>query len=77
LDIHRVAVHPSQFRKGIARKMLEFIEKIYDSIEEIVVSTGAKNQPAINLYVKLGFKKLEKYEIAENVYMVSFKKDLT
>lgn len=76
LDIHRVAVHPSQFRKGIAVKMLEFVEIVDDSVEEIVVSTGAKNQPAVNLYLKLGFEKLEEYEVAEGVLMFSFRKNL-
>lgn len=74
LDIYRVAVHPEYFRKGIARQMIEFIADLNKGIARIIVSTGAKNQPAVNLYLKLGFKKLDEVEVAEGVYIVSFEK---
>ncbi len=74
LDIYRVAVRPEYFRKGIARQMIEFIEDMNRGIKRIIVSTGLKNQPAVSLYLKLGFKKLHEAEVAEGVFAVSFEK---
>jgi ribosomal protein S18 acetylase RimI-like enzyme len=74
LDIYRVAVDPEYFRKGIARQLIEFIEDINKGIKRIIVSTGLKNQPAVSLYIKLGFNKLEEVEVAEGIYIVTFEK---
>lgn len=74
LDIYRVAVHPEYFRKGIARQMIEFIENMNKGIERIIVSTGLKNQPAVSLYLKLGFRKLDEVEVAEGIYIVTLEK---
>lgn len=75
LDIHRLIVHPKHFRKGIAKKLLEFIERNYDGVESIIVSTGAKNTPAITLYEKNGFSKIGKIRINEQLTLYSFKKN--
>ncbi|HYF84756.1 MAG TPA: GNAT family N-acetyltransferase [Clostridia bacterium] len=75
LDIYRVAVHPEYFRKGIARQMIEFIEDMNKGIERIIVSTGLKNQPAVSLYLKLGFRKLDEAEVEEDIYIVTFEKE--
>ena len=72
LDIYRVAVHPEYFRKGIARQLIQFIEDMNKGIERIIVSTGLKNQPAVSLYLKLGFRKVREAEVAEGVYVVCF-----
>ena len=74
LDIHRVAVHPSFFRMGIAKKMVNFIEGIEAGINKVVVCTGKKNQPAVNLYLKNGYKKTEDIEIGRNVFLTAFEK---
>jgi ribosomal protein S18 acetylase RimI-like enzyme len=74
LDIYRVAVNPEYFRKGIARQMLEFVQANNKGIEKIIVSTGLKNQPAVSLYLKLGFKKVREAEVAQGVYIACFEK---
>lgn len=70
LDIYRVAVHPEHFRKGIAKQLIEFIMNMHKGIKKIIVSTGLKNLPAVNLYLKLGFEKVREVEVAEGVYIV-------
>ncbi|PAE18561.1 GNAT family N-acetyltransferase [Bacillus sp. 7504-2] len=57
IDLHRVMVHPAYFRKGIAKQMVEYIEKKWESRPMMIVSTGAKNLPAIKFYSRLGFEK--------------------
>jgi ribosomal protein S18 acetylase RimI-like enzyme len=73
IDIHRLIVHPDHFRKGIAQKLLEFIERI-EGIKSLIVSTGSKNTPAINFYEKNGFKKVNQIIVNENLFLTSLEK---
>ncbi|KGK88188.1 GNAT family N-acetyltransferase [Clostridium sp. HMP27] len=74
LDIHRVAVHPCFFKRGIAGKMISFIEKIEDTINKAVVCTGKENLPAVNLYLKNGYHKVKDIEISKGIYLTEFAK---
>lgn len=76
IDIHRVAVHPSSFRKGIAKQLIKHVEKINPNLKKIIVSTGAKNEPAVRLYLGLGFKKLREIEMEKGLYIVEFEKSI-
>ena len=78
LDIHRVAVHPAFFRKGIADKLLEYIEgiNINQGLKNIIVSTGSANLPAIRLYYKHGFIRSGEKQVSEGVYVTFFRKDM-
>lgn len=75
MDIHRLIVSPEHFRKGIAKRLLEFIESNYQDIETIIVSTGAKNVPAVNFYIKNGFTKIEEIYVNEHLSLASFQKN--
>ncbi|MGE5629965.1 MAG: GNAT family N-acetyltransferase [Caulobacteraceae bacterium] len=74
LDIYRVAVHPGHFRRGIAGQLIAYIEGMNKGVKRIIVSTGLKNEPAVSLYQKLGFKKVSETEVAEGVFVASFEK---
>lgn len=74
LDIHRVAVHPQFFRRGIANKLISFIEKCHRDIKKIIVSTGKENKPAVKLYLNNDYKKVEDIEIEEGFYLTAFEK---
>jgi len=73
LDIHRLMVHPAHFRKGIAHKLISLVEKLGKG-REIVVTTGAKNIPAINFYKKHGFIEIQKIDISDHLTLTQFKK---
>ncbi|WP_394138664.1 GNAT family N-acetyltransferase [Cytobacillus oceanisediminis] len=75
IDIHRLIVHPDHFRKGIAQKLLEFIESI-EGIKSLIISTGSKNTPAINFYEKNGFKKVNQIRVNEHLSLTSFEKKI-
>ena len=61
LHIQSLVVQPSQFRKGLASKMIAFV--LSKNMEcNFTVETGCDNLPAINLYLKFGFVETEKYE---------------
>ena len=72
IDIHRLMVHPKHFRKGIAGKLLNFVESNGDGT--LIVSTGSKNAPAIYFYKKSGFVKTDEVEVMEGLSITSFEK---
>ena len=74
IDIHRLMVHPKHFRKGIARRLLEFIESDGEGDETLIVSTGSKNAPAIYFYEKSGFVKTGEVKVMEGLLITSFEK---
>ncbi|WP_040983397.1 GNAT family N-acetyltransferase [Oceanobacillus jeddahense] len=76
MDIHRLMVHPKHFRKGIARKLLNFLQDKMESIEAITVSTGTKNTPAVAFYLRNGFSKIEEIKVTECLSLTSFKKQI-
>ncbi|WP_032121132.1 GNAT family N-acetyltransferase [Clostridium amazonitimonense] len=76
LDIHRVAIDPNFFRMGIAGKLINFIEGLECSVDKAVVCTGKENLPAINLYLKNGYKKKKDIEISKGIYITKLEKIL-
>lgn len=76
LDIHRVAVYPLFFRRGIAHQLINYIEGLNININKVTVCTGNKNLPAINLYLKNGYKKIDDIEICKGTYLTRFEKGI-
>ncbi|MGI5997465.1 MAG: GNAT family N-acetyltransferase [Lutispora sp.] len=76
LDIHRVAIYPDFFRMGIANKLINFVEEINSNINKIIVCTGKDNLPAVNLYLKNGYKKKKDIEVKDGIYITEFEKIL-
>ncbi|MDF2841275.1 MAG: N-acetyltransferase, partial [Clostridia bacterium] len=74
LDICKVAVHPDFFKRGIATQLIRYLEAM--GIKKLIVSTGKKNRPAVNLYTSLGFIKTKESEVAKDVFIVGFEKQL-
>lgn len=67
LKICRMMVQPNHFCKGIASKLLSRVLERPGSHTEYVVLTGTANLPAINLYVKHGFRPLQTQEITPGI----------
>lgn len=76
LDIHRLAINPKFFRKGIANKLISFIQEYNSDINKIIVSTGKDNKPAIELYIKNGFVKLKDLKINDSLIISCFEKKI-
>ncbi len=74
MDIHRVAVDPDYFRQGVATELLEFLFDAFPGISQFLVTTGASNIPAIRLYEKMGFHRLEDFEPAPGLIMTRLKR---
>jgi ribosomal protein S18 acetylase RimI-like enzyme len=76
LDIHRVAVHPDGFRRGIARQLIKFVLNLERGATRAIVQTGSLNVPACKLYLSFGFKILERKEVAPSLELTLFSKNL-
>lgn len=77
LDIHRMVVSPAHFRQGIAGKLLNFLldEQVTTwNIKKVIVSTGAKNEPAKQLYQRFGFREVAQPEVLPGLFISQFEK---
>ncbi|MBH5319887.1 GNAT family N-acetyltransferase [Paenibacillus sp. GSMTC-2017] len=69
IDICRLVVHPSHFRKGIAKQLLAHMMSGPALDKKVQVSTGTKNVPAKTLYESFGFKEIGNIEVAPGVFI--------
>ena len=71
--IQSLVVYPKYFRKGIGRKLVQFVLDTYKSII-FTVETGVDNHPAIQLYTSLGFEEQDQWNTNHGVRKVRFEK---
>ena len=71
MHIQSLVVDPAYFRKGIARKLIEFVLEHY-AITQFTVETGRDNGPARKLYEGFGFVLEKTYTAAENITKVRY-----
>ena len=71
--IQSLVVYPKYFRKGIGRKLVQFVLQTHMSLL-FTVETGADNYPAIQLYKRLGFEQDSEFDTDHGIKKVSFKK---
>ena len=72
-DINSLVVNPKFFRRGIGRKLIEFTFNKFDS-KLFIVEIGVKNNPATELYKKLGFKEIKQWDTDFGVRKILFEK---
>jgi ribosomal protein S18 acetylase RimI-like enzyme len=73
LDIGRLVVHPAYFRQGIGKALVEYVESI-EGIQKLIVSTGALNTPARQLYERLGYRLVEEVPLMEGLTIARYEK---
>lgn len=71
--INSLVVSPNFFRQGIARKLMEFVFKTFDS-KLFVVETGLENRPATKLYKKFNFKEVRQWDTDHGVRKIKFER---
>ena len=71
--IQSLVVDPKYFRKGIGRKLVQFILDTYKT-KLFTIETGIDNQPAIKLYKSFGFQELEQWDTNHGIRKVRFEK---
>ncbi|MGZ9587319.1 GNAT family N-acetyltransferase [Paenibacillus marinisediminis] len=68
LRICRLMVRQDHYRQGIARSLMKSVLN-ESGIDRFIISTGERNEPALKLYLSLGFQTLHDVEIAPGVYL--------
>ena len=71
LDISRLVVAPSAFRRGLGEQLVRWV---LDAVPRpiTIVSTGSRNAPAIALYAKLGFAEVGQAEPVPGLAVTRF-----
>ena len=75
MHIQSLVVDPEFFRRGIARKLIEFVLQHY-AVKQFTVETGKDNGPARKLYESFGFELLKTYTADEGILKVRYQKQL-
>ncbi len=60
IDIINIVVDEKYRRQGIATSLIKYILNSYNDVEKIMLEVNEKNQDAINLYLKNGFKEINR-----------------
>lgn len=68
-QIAALAVDPAYFRRGMGRRLVEFVLK--DSPGRVLVSTSSANTPALTLYRSMGFRQTEAFASPEGLELCS------
>jgi ribosomal protein S18 acetylase RimI-like enzyme len=76
IDIHRVAVDPHFFRRGIGVALVRAALSAEPDARRSVVRTGAANEPAKALYRGEGFTELGEREVRGGVRVALFERQL-
>lgn len=71
--IQSLVVKPHYFRQGIAQKLMEFVLNSYN-LKPIIVETGIKNTPAIQLYKKYNFIEVKQWDTDHGVRKIRFER---
>jgi ribosomal protein S18 acetylase RimI-like enzyme len=69
-------VHPDCFRRGIASRLLEFVEELALPGILIKVSTGTNNAPAMQLYRKHGYEPTQSMNISPGLTLTVLQKSI-
>lgn len=64
--IQSLVVDPKFFRQGIAKKLMQFVLKSYNT-KPIIVETGVENGPATKLYKKFNFIEVKQWDTDHGV----------
>ncbi|MFD7079248.1 GNAT family N-acetyltransferase [Streptomyces sp. NPDC059918] len=73
IDIERVCVDPEWFRRGLASALLQHLLADLAPEHDALVSTGADNDPAVALYERLGFSRVDTIEPVPGLRLARFR----
>ncbi len=74
LTLTRMMVRPDFFRQGIASRLIEYVFARYPDFSAYIVSTGTRNEPAMNLYTRFGFVPFKSETIAPGVELTTLRR---
>jgi ribosomal protein S18 acetylase RimI-like enzyme len=75
IDIHRLAVDPAFFRRGIGGALVRAALAAEPHAKRAIVQTGAVNEPAKALYRREGFEYVGDREVAPGLSVALFERE--
>jgi ribosomal protein S18 acetylase RimI-like enzyme len=75
IHIQSLVVHPTFFRQGVARHLLESLFNTHKP-PFFTVETGLENGPAIALYKKFGFREVKQFDTDHGIRKICFKRKI-
>jgi ribosomal protein S18 acetylase RimI-like enzyme len=76
IDLHRLAVRPDFFRRGIGVALLRAALRSEPEARRAIAQTGAANEPAKQLYRGEGFAELGDREVVPGLWISQFERTL-
>jgi ribosomal protein S18 acetylase RimI-like enzyme len=76
VEINRLAVHPDQFRRGLARRLIAELHAREADATRFDVSTGRDNQPAVALYTRMGYRRVADLSLPAGIVITTFRRDM-
>ena len=76
IDLHRLAVHPEFFRRGIGVALLRAALLSEPEARRAIAQTGAANEPAKQLYRGEGFAELSDREVLPGLWITEFERTI-
>jgi ribosomal protein S18 acetylase RimI-like enzyme len=76
IDIHRLAVLPDFFRRGIGVALLRAALRSEPEARRAIAQTGAANEPAKQLYRGEGFAELGNREVLPGLWITEFERTI-
>jgi ribosomal protein S18 acetylase RimI-like enzyme len=74
LEVCKLVVHPQYQCRGIATKLLEYLEAEEQDFEILRVSTAVKNKQALKLYRKERFSEANRFCTADGLELVTLER---
>jgi len=75
LHISSLVVLPSQFRRGLGSALVRHI--LDTTSDDVTVSTGVRNQPALSLYTSHGFREDRRWTTRDGIAMITLRHRLS
>lgn len=72
--IGRLIVHPDFQNRGVGTKLMDEIERVFNTCKRYELSTGDKSEKNLYLYQKLGYKIFKKAKITDQTMIVYLEK---
>lgn len=58
--VGRLIVHPDVQNRGIGARLMQALERHFDTVQRYELFTGHKSEPALHLYHKLGYREFKR-----------------
>lgn len=74
VEVQRLVVDPAAFRRGVATRLLDALDREHPDAERVFVEAAAANGPARALYERQGFLAVGERTVARGIVLVAYER---